>query len=237
MTTTTPTILAYYRVSTKRQGESGLGLEAQRKAVADYAAISGAKIIAEYTEVESGGKADRPQLAKAVAHARRSKATLAIAKLDRLSRNLAFLAALMDSGCDFVACDNPTATRLTVHILAAVAENERFAIGERTRVALAAAKARGQLLGSNRPGHWEGREQQRLAGLAEGRKASARIRHERAGQAVADLVPEMQTRRTAGESYASIADALNASGQTTARGCQWTAMQVKRALDRAAAQV
>jgi DNA invertase Pin-like site-specific DNA recombinase len=227
-------LIAYYRVSTKQQGASGLGLDAQRKSVADFALQSGGKIEAAYTEVESGKRADRPELAKAIAHARRGKATLVIAKLDRLARNVAFVSALMESGADFVAVDNATANRLTIHILAAVAEDEARRISERTTVALAAAKARGQLLGSARPDHWAGREDARLEGAKNGNEASARVRKMKAIAAVADLLPEMQTRRTAGESLAAIATALNEAGQRTARGSEWTAMQVKRAIARAA---
>ena len=149
--------VAYYRVSTERQGRSGLGLEGQRAAVAAYAKQVGATMLAEYTEVESGKRADRPELAKALPHAKRSKATLLVAKLDRLARNVAFLSAVMDSGVDFIACDNPHANRLTIHILAAVAEDEARRISDRTKAALGAAKARGTKLGSARPGHWHGR--------------------------------------------------------------------------------
>src|SRR5271165_529755 len=157
-------IIAYYRVSTKQQGESGLGLEGQETAVQSYARQIGATIKAAYVEVESGKVADRPELAKALAHARRSKATLCVAKLDRLARNVEFLARVMNSETDFVACDNPAANRLTLHIHAAVAEAEAKAISERTKAALSAAKARGTLLGSARPGHWEGREDARQEG-------------------------------------------------------------------------
>ena len=144
--------IAYYRVSTKQQGVSGLGIEAQEAAVAAYVATTGMKLLAPpYVEVESGTKGDRPKLAAALAHAKRAKATLLIAKLDRLIRNVAFLANLMDSEIDFVACDNPHANRLTVHILAAVAEEEARAISDRTKKALAAAKARGTRRGFNRP--------------------------------------------------------------------------------------
>lgn len=226
-------IIAYHRVSTKQQGASGLGLDAQREAVKIYAQSVGAGIDAAYTEVESGKIADRPELAKAIAHARRSKAKLVIAKLDRLARNVAFVSALMESGVDFVACDNPHANRLTIHILAAVAEDEARRISERTKAALQAAKARGQLLGSSRPGHWRGRESARLAGLAKGRKTSVIVRRQQSLTAVADLLPEIQQRRQSGESFAAIAAVLNAAGQRTARGSNWQAMQVKRALDRA----
>jgi hypothetical protein len=134
-------VVAYYRVSTARQGASGLGLDAQRAAVATWTAANGAAVLAGYTEVESGKRADRPELGKALAHAKRSRATLVIAKLDRLSRNVHFLSGLMESGVDFIACDNPHANKLTIHILAAVAEDEAKRISERTRAALAAYKA------------------------------------------------------------------------------------------------
>ena len=146
-------LIAYFRVSTKQQGASGLGLEAQKAAVENHAKANGLTILASYTEVESGKRADRPKLAAAIAHARRAKAKLIIAKLDRLARNVAFLSKLMDSGLDFLAVDNPNANRLTVHILAAVAEDEARRISERTKAALTAAKVRGTLLGSARPGH------------------------------------------------------------------------------------
>src|SRR4051812_15854906 len=144
-------LVAYYRVSTKGQGDSGLGLEGQTSAVGAFAKGRGAEIIRAYTEVETGKRADRPELIKALAHAKRSKATLVIAKLDRLSRNVAFMANLMESGVDFTACDNPHANRLTIHILAAVAENEAKMISERTKAALTAYKARGGGLGTARP--------------------------------------------------------------------------------------
>lgn len=225
-------LVAYYRVSTKQQGNSGLGLEAQKTAVEAYAKAVGTTIQATYTEIESGKRADRPKLSAAIAHARRSKATLVIAKLDRLARNVAFLSALMDSGCDFLACDNPNANRLTIHILAAVAEDEACRISARTKAALTAAKARGTVLGSARPGHWEGREEARLEGAKKGNQASALVRHTQALEAVADLVPEMQALRAKGETFASIAAHLNATGQQTSRGSQWTPMTVKRVLDR-----
>src|SRR5262245_4791157 len=117
-------IIGYLRVSTKGQGESGLGIEGQRAAIEAYARQTGATLVMAYVEVESGKRTDRPELARALAHARRIKATLVVAKLDRLARNVAFLSALMESKVPFVACDNPHANRLTLHILAAVAEAE-----------------------------------------------------------------------------------------------------------------
>ena len=130
-------IIAYFRVSTKKQGESRLGLEGQHAAIDDFARQNMAIILApSYTEVESGKLAERCELRKALAHARRSKATLAVAKIDRLSRNVAFLSTLMESGVEFIACDTPHATRLTIHILAAVVEDEARRVSERTKAAL-----------------------------------------------------------------------------------------------------
>lgn len=225
-------IVAYCRVSTKKQGESGLGLEGQKTAVDNYCRQISGRIKASYVEVESGKRADRPELAKALAHAKRSKATLVVAKLDRLSRNVAFLAAVMDSGVEFVACDNPAATRLTLHILAAVAENEVKAISDRTKAGLAEAKKKGTLLGSSRAGHWEGRENRRIEGLKRATATSAKIRQAQAISAYSDLVPEMLRQRQAGLSLADIATKLNEQGHTTRRGRLWNAMQVKRVLDR-----
>ena len=141
-------LVAYERVSTARQGQSGLGLEAQRRQIAEFVASRGAEVLARFTEVESGRKADRPELAKALHHAKVTRATLVIAKLDRLSRNAAFLLALRDSGVKFVAVDMPEANDLTVGIIALVAEAEREAISWRTKEALASAKARGVKLGN-----------------------------------------------------------------------------------------
>lgn len=141
-------LVAYERVSTARQGKFGLGLEAQRKAICDYAAAKGATLLGCFTEVESGKRNDRPELHKALQLARVTGATLVIAKLDRLSRNAAFLLALRDSGVGSVACDMPEANDLTVGIMALVAQQEREAISRRAKEALAAAKARGVKLGN-----------------------------------------------------------------------------------------
>ena len=225
-------IIAYFRVSTKRQGESGLGLEGQAAAVEAFAKQTGKQIVARYLEVESGRKSDRPQLAKALAHARRSKGTLTVAKLDRLSRDVEFLARVMNSGCDFVACDNPTANRLTLHVLAAVADDEARRISERTKAGLAALKARGVKLGSARPGHWEGREQARLDGLAKARTAAAVVRSEKADEAYSDLRPLMIDLRAKGMTLAAIAASLNADGHVTRREKPWNPVQVSRVLER-----
>jgi DNA invertase Pin-like site-specific DNA recombinase len=226
-------IIAYYRVSTKQQGESGLGLEGQETAVQSYARQTGATIKSRYVEVESGQLADRPQLAKALSHARRNRATLCVAKLDRLSRNVAFLSSVMDSGVEFIACDNPAANRMTLHILAAVAEAEAKAISERTTVALQAAKARGTLLGSARPGHWEGREDRRREGQAKATAAAAKLKAQRAAEAYTDLLPELRRYRDAGLSLAAIAAKLNEQGHTTRQGRPWNPVQVSRVLQQA----
>jgi|CXWL01.1.fsa_nt_gi DNA invertase Pin-like site-specific DNA recombinase len=141
--------IAYYRVSTTRQGESGLGLEAQKQAVTNYLNGGDWKIIAEFVEVESGKNNNRPKLAEAIALCKKHKAMLIIAKLDRLARNVHFISGLMESSVEFIAVDNPNANRLMVHMLAAFAEHEREQISKRTVEALAAAKARGVRLGKH----------------------------------------------------------------------------------------
>jgi DNA invertase Pin-like site-specific DNA recombinase len=225
-------IVAYYRVSTKKQGKSGLGLEGQQTTVAEYVRQHAGNLIAEYVEVETGKSKDRPKLQKAIAHAKRSKATLVVAKLDRLARNVAFTSALMESSIDFVACDNPHANRFTIHILAAVAEHEAEQISQRTKAALAAAKRRGVKLGSARPGHWEGRENRRLAGFAKARNAAAKAHSEAFNDEYADLFPIVKELSNNGQSLQAIADELNEQGHTTRRGKPWNRMQVSRVLQR-----
>src|SRR5579872_5636899 len=228
----TTEIIGYLRVSTKRQGVSGLGLEGQRTAVESYARTVGAKVGAWYTEVESGKKADRPELARAIGHAKRSKMTLCVAKFDRLARDMEFTAKVMNSSVEFVACDNPAANRLTLHILAAVAENEARAISERTKTALAAAKARGAKLGSARPGHWEGREEARLTWARRGAVAAAEVRSELADEAYADLLPILRTMQAEGLTFRGMAEKLNEAGHKTRRGKPWNQTQVSRVLAR-----
>lgn len=187
--------VAYYRVSTTGQDESGLGEEAQRMAVkAHLAASPGAELVAEFREVESGKKKNRPELAEAVKLCKRHKATLVIAKLDRLARNVHFVSGLMESGVDFVACDNPHANRLMVHILAAFAEHERELISQRTKDGLAAAKARGVVLGAN--GAVLGaRNRQRADQHATAIVGSVRAIHEEDRANIASLTREMNSRR------------------------------------------
>ena len=229
-------IIAYYRVSTAKQGRSGLGLAGQQAAVSAFVAQRGCELLATYQEIESGKRADRPQLAKALAHAKRSKATLVVAKLDRLARNVAFLSRLMESSVDFIAIDLEHANRLTIHILSAVAEGEAKAVSDRTKAALQAAKARGTKLGSARSGHWDGREDARNAGLVKARAVAAKTISSAAREAYADILPSMQQLRSDGATLQQIADSLNGEGHTTRLGAQWNANTVKRVLDRAQAR-
>jgi DNA invertase Pin-like site-specific DNA recombinase len=215
----TPAFVAYYRVSTDRQGRSGLGLEAQREAAARFlAGHPGAALLGEFTEVESGSRADRPQLAAALALARRRRrrATLVIAKLDRLARSVAFIAGLMEGGAPFVACDNPHATPLTIHILAAVAQHEREAISARTKAALAVVKARGTRLGN--PNAAPARV---LAAVAN-RAAAARR-----AEAVRPLAERLAGQ---GLSLRAVARELEERRIPTARGGRWYAATVRALL-------
>jgi DNA invertase Pin-like site-specific DNA recombinase len=206
--------VAYYRVSTVRQGQSGLGLEAQQVAVKAFAG----EPAESYTEVESGKRADRPQLALAIAACKRHKATLVIAKLDRLARNVHFVSGLMESGVDFVCCDNPTANRLTVHILAAVAEDEARRISDRTKAALAAYKARGGRLGNPR----------NLTTVAARKGAAANSAAAKAyGEQATGVAAAL---REKGYSLAAIAETLTGRGILTRRGKAGSATAVMRLL-------
>jgi DNA invertase Pin-like site-specific DNA recombinase len=215
--------IAYYRVSTKRQGLSGLGLDAQRESVAAYLSRMQGKMISEFTEVEHGTRKGngRPQLAAALAQCRVHGATLIIAKLDRLARNVAFTSNLMESNVEFVACDFPDANRLTVHILASVAEHEAEMISTRTKLALAVAKRKGVVLGGDRGNtHLIYRK---------GNRASAKVRSENAQRRATDLLPVITEIKAAGAvSLRQIADGLNQRGITTPRGGEWSAVQVSR---------
>ena len=218
--------ISYLRVSTARQGASGLGLEAQREAVSRYLNGGNWTLVQELLEVESGKRNDRPQIAEALRLCRLHKATLIIAKLDRLARNVHFISSLMESSVDFVACDFPEANRLTVHILAAVAEHEAAMISARTKAALTAAKARGVALGGQRG------PVQRMASMsARGTRQSALVRQQSAAKRRDDLLPVIQEIRANGAvSLHGVASRLNEAGLTTARGGQWTATQVSRLL-------
>jgi DNA invertase Pin-like site-specific DNA recombinase len=225
-------IVAYYRVSTKKQGESGLGLEGQEACVKQFCQAHRAEVTKSFKEVETGKIAERPELEKAIAHAKRTKATLLVAKLDRLARNVEFTAHLMNTGVDFVACDNPAANKLTIHILAAVAEDEAKRISERTKAALAAYKARGGLLGGSLPQCRNLTDEARKMGA----KMGAEANREKAMAAYADLLPLMQEMRGQGASLQTIAARLNEEGHTTRTGKPFSHVQVKFCLDRAAGE-
>jgi DNA invertase Pin-like site-specific DNA recombinase len=222
---TKPRYVAYYRVSTDRQGRSGLGLDAQRAAVEAFRNRSGGVLKAEFTEVQSGKDDDRLQLSEALKLCRLTNSTLVIAKLDRLSRNVAFLAALQQAGTKFVACDLPEANELVVHILAAVAQAERKAISERKKAALAAAKARGVRLGNPRlmPGN--------AASAAVATKARIRKAEERA----AELHEVIENAEREGHvSLRQLAQYLNELGISSGYGKQWHANSVRRVRQRIA---
>lgn len=210
--------VAYYRVSTQAQGRSGLGIEAQQAAVRAFLNGGAWRLLGEFVEVESGANNARPELAKALAACRLKGASLVIAKLDRLSRDAHFLLGLDKAGVDFVAADMPAANRMTVGIMAVVAEEERRMIAARTKAALAAAKARGVALGG-----WKG------GPVVDGRLgAEANRRQAQAFAAkLAPLMAEMQGR---GLSLRQMAAELTAQGIQTARGGAWTAAAVRAVL-------
>ena len=210
--------VAYYRVSTDKQGRSGLGLDAQQAAVSAYLAKTGEQLVAEFTEVESGKRADRPELLKALELCRRKRVPLLVAKLDRLSRNVAFISNLMESRVEFRACDMPDASRFTIHILAAVAEHERGMIAERTRAALAAAKARGVKIGN--PNIKEAGKRGRAAGVASADRFAERIH------------PIIESLLEEGLNLSQTAQELNERGLKTRMGKTWKAQTVKNILVR-----
>jgi len=214
---TTASAVAYYRVSTQKQGQSGLGLEAQQAAVSRYVGSAKMDLAGEYTEVESGkSHKNRPQLAAAMEACKLKRAVLVIAKLDRLARNVHFISGLMESGIEFTACDMPQANRLTIHLMAAMAEHEREMISQRTKAALGAAKARGKQLGNPR---WS--ESIQKASAARGLVCNA------TPPAVLSMMRELREQK---KSYRVIAAHLNSLGIRTANGSQWYAMTVRGAL-------
>jgi len=205
--------IAYYRVSTSRQGASGLGLGAQKKAVSDFLEGRG-KLLGEYKEVESGKKSARPQLEAALKQCKRHGATLIIAKLDRLARNVHFVSGLMESKARFIAVDMPEANELVVHIMAAFAEFERKQISERTKAGLAQAKARGVKLGRHG-------------------KSLARMNKQSARDRVKELRPVIREIQQSGKrSVRAIADELNSRRITAARGGKWHPQTVNTLLHR-----
>lgn len=216
-----PAFVSYLRVSTERQGRSGLGLEAQRKAVSDFLAGSVSRLVAELVEVESGSRDGRPRLAEALSLCRVHGATLLIAKLDRLSRDAHFLLGLQKAGVRFVAADMPEANEMVVGIMAVVAQAERKMISARTKAALAAAKARGKRLGT--PGNLSNQK----TGADHGRASQAQRAQDRAQ----DLAPVIAAIRAGGAtSLGQMAAALNERGIPAARGGAWSPVQVRRLL-------
>ncbi|HUD10991.1 MAG TPA: recombinase family protein [Candidatus Saccharimonadia bacterium] len=210
--------IAYYRVSTDKQGLSGLGMDAQRQAVASYMAGQG-ELASEFVEVESGRKDNRPQLLAAIAECRKQRAVLLIAKLDRLARNVHFISGLMNSDVEFVAVDMPSANRLTIHILAAVAEHEREMISQRTKAALAAAKARGTKLGNPRAA-----------------EAAAKARAAKPHHVVAPEVLKLMTDwRNQGKGLREITRELNRLNISTPQGKQWYPCTVRTQILKASA--
>lgn len=207
--------VAYYRVSTDKQGASGLGLDAQRLAVLDFINGNGDKLIAEYTEIESGKRNDRPELQRAISHAKKERAVLTIAKMDRLGRRASYVLNLLDnSGVRFVFVENPNAGELEIGIRAVVAQEEGRLISQRTKDALAAAKARGIKLGSPDP--------------KKGSAIGVAVNKDQADQFAANVVPIIKEIQASGiASNLGIAKALNARGIPTARGGEWYAATVR----------
>lgn len=217
--------VSYFRVSTDRQGRSGLGLEAQQTSVQEYIGTCDGMVVAHFTEIESGKRRDRPELKKALDACRMHRATLLVAKLDRLARDAHFLLGLKDAGIEFVCCDMPSANRLTVGIMAMVAEEEANLISKRTKAALAAAKGRGVKLGT--PGNLT------RAGQIKGAQKATDARVKSADQFATLLEPTISQLQNAGSvSCSSIAKALNDRGIPTRRGGRWSPIQVTRIIAR-----
>lgn len=218
-------IIAYYRVSTVKQGRSGLGLEAQREALARFGATEGFEIVREFVEIETGKGADaldrRPQLAAALAEARRRRCAVGVAKLDRLSRDVHFISGLMAHRVPFLVAElGSDVDPFILHLFAALAEKERAMISTRTREALSRAKARGVKLGGPK--------------LAQARKAAVKIIKTNADRHAANVLPIIREIQRAGaKSLRAIAEALNARGVATARGGRWQGMTVSNVLARA----
>lgn len=216
--------VAYLRVSTDHQGLRGLGMDAQRASISGYIERAAGELVAEYVEVESGKRADRPKLREALAACQRLGARLIISKLDRLSRSVSFIANLMNSRADFLIVDMPDANRLTLHLMAAIAENEREMISRRTKEALQAARARGVRLGT--PANLT------TAAALRGRKLGLQVSKERARRFAERMSGQVERLRREGNSLRAIARQLNEEGALTASGKgAWTADAVRRVLN------
>ncbi|QCR00083.1 resolvase [Brevundimonas sp. SGAir0440] len=227
--------VTYYRVSRASQGIEGLGMEAQKRAVDAYLNGGQWEVVASFEEVESGGKDDRPEMFKAIAMCKATGAKLLIAKLDRLSRDVHFLSGLEKAGVEFVACDMPTANRFTVHIMAAVAQQEREAISARTKAALGSIKAR--IASEGQHVSKKGNVITRLGssrGIPETmREASKIARKKAADDYAAKVMPAIALARSSGMTLQQTADHLNSLGIPTPKGAQWSPMTVARAEKRA----
>jgi DNA invertase Pin-like site-specific DNA recombinase len=215
--------VAYYRVSTQKQGKSGLGLEAQRKMVNDYVAMNGGEIVAEYTEVESGKNNNRPELMQAMKHATLVGGRLLVGKLDRLSRDLHFITSLQKSRIDFVVADLPGCDSFTINVYGSLAQREREMIASRTKAGLAAAKARGVKLGTNNL---------KPALVKEASAKGVQARQQIADDFSARVKPTIEALLGRGMSLRGVAAELEKLGVKTARRGNWTATAVKNALQR-----
>ena len=213
--------VAYYRVSTTKQGKSGLGLAAQEQATESYLGKVEGELIGTFTDIESGSKDNRPELQKALRECRLTGAILLIAKLDRLSRNRRFLMELSDSSTDFVCCDMPEANNFTVGLLACLADYERQLISERTKAALQAAKSRGVKLGN--PNLHLIRNSDTKAAI----KSRADIAQKRNTE-LRQLISEIQANESGQLSLRQISDYLNRAGYRSARGGKFHANSIRR---------
>ena len=230
MTNTKTKFIAYTRVSTDEQGRSGLGIDAQAAAIRSAIANDGGILSHEFTEIASGDDDDRPILRRALDIAKRSGATLIVSRLDRLSRAVAMVSGLIRDGYRVRFADSPNASDLEIHLRAAIAQEERRLIAQRTTDALGALRARGVALGSARVGHWEGREHLRRAGGAKGRATATRNRLNVSAPIYAEVRDIVNTNGMSGQSLRAIAAAVNARGILTPNGSAWTAASVRRAL-------
>lgn len=218
-------VITYLRVSTDKQGKSGLGIEAQREAVARFIAADGCEVLGEYLEIETGKGSDaldrRPQLAAALAHARKAKAAVVVAKLDRLSRDVHFISGLMAQRVPFIVAElGADADPFMLHIYAALAEKERNLIADRTRVALAQRKAQGAVLGNR-------------TNLPEASAKGASANRAAADAFAANVLPVVRQIEASGvKGYRALAEALNARGIRTARGGEWHATTVRNLVTR-----
>jgi DNA invertase Pin-like site-specific DNA recombinase len=242
--------VVYYRLSLVKPGtrhNSGLGLDAQRAMFESFCAsrpgVKGVEVLGEYTEIETGKtlkkSLKRPELVKAIAHARAANATLVVARLDRLARNVAFISALIESKLPFICCDVPNVDNFTIHILAAVAEREGNLISERTSAALQALKLRGVKLGSAREGHWDGlakrggtRLERRALGLAKAHEVSREVIQEEMSNRYEPLVPWIRELRESGRTYQEILAELNGKGCLTRRGKPWNMATLHRVISK-----